>query len=595
MKTKVISVTVSFSCLLLFLVYACASTPSSGEGLITEIDQLIEVISKETVELLDPEEESVLAVYYFTVEGETSGISDYLINGLTTRIATVGGSGVKIVTRQALDQLLSEQAFQMSDLADREQQVQIGRQLGADLILTGFITPVTDLFKLNTQLIEVETAVVRGGFLLNFRLEEDFASRIEAGSDRVSEVVKIEEQVVTRTGVATLTTIFETFDEGRSALQLRKGEDFWGDLIDAASGKVRIEEEGPFDGSPSLAYSMGGRLSSPESLELWQDSYLIYSLDLVTSWQTGSYDGLHLSLMPVGFSFAEIALKQMEGDEEYLFFVPLLLNEAEAADYRIPFYNFYPYDQGTRIDPEKPFTVSIAVPLQENYDRYHFRTGGEIQAELFVDNVGVYETKGEEDAAILETFDDEIMRISFVPELYGASNYTDYRENDEGIWKVTPGVKDYRIELSRTEGGPAGSYLSLLAHLELAEEFRSFIEDEQSLSFIMKVRSGKRWGDFTSLNFFARSETLESVSFEMWDEINEGPYYYAEFGLSPIWSKITIPFSEIASEEGSLAEAEPPEFPSISFYVDVAGALLTDALSRGSLDIDLDLDDIILR
>ena len=133
-----------------------------------------------------------MAVYYFTVGGEVSGISDYLINGLTTSLATQGKGRVQVVSRQVLDRILSEASFQMSDLADKETQIQIGQQLGADLILTGFIDPVADYYKLNTQVVEVTTGVVVTGLIFDFQLEEDFAQKVGYGS----EVIAVEREVI---------------------------------------------------------------------------------------------------------------------------------------------------------------------------------------------------------------------------------------------------------------------------------------------------------------------------------------------------------------------------------------------------------------
>lgn len=55
--------------------------------------------------------------------------------------------------------------FQLSALADEDSQAAVGRQLGADLILTGTIVQEEDIYVLNAQLIDVETGVVLDGFI----------------------------------------------------------------------------------------------------------------------------------------------------------------------------------------------------------------------------------------------------------------------------------------------------------------------------------------------------------------------------------------------------------------------------------------------
>ena len=177
--------------LMALVLLSCISQPG-GESIIQGIDGVIEKTTQGILADLPQEQTRTLAVYYFTVGGAVSGISDYLINGLTTSLATQGKGRVQVVSRQVLDRILSEASFQMSDLADKETQIQIGQQLGADLILTGFIDPVADYYKLNTQVVEVTTGVVVTGLIFDFQLEEDFAQKVGYGS----EVIAVEREVI---------------------------------------------------------------------------------------------------------------------------------------------------------------------------------------------------------------------------------------------------------------------------------------------------------------------------------------------------------------------------------------------------------------
>ena len=75
------------------------------------------------------------------------------------------GVQVRVVSRTILDQILEELAFQSSDLVDPQTQRSVGKQLGADIVVTGVIGPADQGKKFNIQLIEVETGVVLGGFI----------------------------------------------------------------------------------------------------------------------------------------------------------------------------------------------------------------------------------------------------------------------------------------------------------------------------------------------------------------------------------------------------------------------------------------------
>ena len=164
----------SFSVLgLVILLAGCASF--SGGDEFSNIDSLVEDAAWQIVEVLwysyedlDTAPMKTLAVYYFLEGDQVSPLSDTLIEGLTTEIANAvsyEGVQVRVVSRTILDQILKELAFQSSDLVDPQTQRSVGKQLGADIVVTGVIGPSEQGKKFNLQLIEVETGVVLGGFI----------------------------------------------------------------------------------------------------------------------------------------------------------------------------------------------------------------------------------------------------------------------------------------------------------------------------------------------------------------------------------------------------------------------------------------------
>ena len=164
------------SCILVCLVivlFGCATFSAGNE--FAEIDALIEDASWEAIQILwnhyeDLEEgpTRTMAVYYFVEDGAVSARSDTLIEGLTTQIANAiayEGVRVGVVSRTNLDRILEELSFQSSDLVDPQTQRSVGRQLGADIIVTGVIEATEQGEKFNIQLIEVQTGVVLGGMI----------------------------------------------------------------------------------------------------------------------------------------------------------------------------------------------------------------------------------------------------------------------------------------------------------------------------------------------------------------------------------------------------------------------------------------------
>ncbi|MGC9312063.1 MAG: CsgG/HfaB family protein [Sediminispirochaetaceae bacterium] len=154
----------------LLITSGCASM-ASAEDVTEEIAWEIVDRAYEQPELFSGK---TLAVYYFTDEGEKSGISDYLIDTLTSQIAQALREeelDLKVVSRQVLDRIMKELEFQLSALADEENQVRIGRQMGADIILTGTVTPINGDYRINAQLIEVESGAVLDGYLYEFWMD----------------------------------------------------------------------------------------------------------------------------------------------------------------------------------------------------------------------------------------------------------------------------------------------------------------------------------------------------------------------------------------------------------------------------------------
>ena len=146
------------------MLISCASTKY--------VDVVIEDAAWSTLDVLQNVSDKTLVVYYFTSADDDADLSEYVRRGLTTEIANAilyEDLDIKVISRQLLDQIMEEQSFQLSDLVDEGTQVDIGRLLGADLILSGQLDWISeDTYHLNAQIIDVETSVVLGGFVYDF-------------------------------------------------------------------------------------------------------------------------------------------------------------------------------------------------------------------------------------------------------------------------------------------------------------------------------------------------------------------------------------------------------------------------------------------
>lgn len=155
--------------LLIFLVIFTVLTSCSS---VKSLNDTIEEIAWDTLDIVSDYKQKTIAVYYFTYNNEIHSLSPYVINGLSTELANALNDEeieINIVTRQSLDKIMAELKYQATDLTDERTQVEIGKQLGADIIITGEITPIEgDVFNINAQIIEIESAKLLGGIIYDF-------------------------------------------------------------------------------------------------------------------------------------------------------------------------------------------------------------------------------------------------------------------------------------------------------------------------------------------------------------------------------------------------------------------------------------------
>ncbi len=88
---------------------------------------------------------------------------------LRTELASLGD--YTIIERGVLEQILEEQALQSSGAIDSGTAAEIGKLLGAKLVVSGSIVKTGDVYTINSRFIDVETGVIKTG--QNIRGEGD--------------------------------------------------------------------------------------------------------------------------------------------------------------------------------------------------------------------------------------------------------------------------------------------------------------------------------------------------------------------------------------------------------------------------------------
>lgn len=576
------------------ILYSCVSQKQPVDTY-PSLDDVIKEAAFKTVEILPDDAQRSIAVYYFTTGGEESELSDYIINGLTTELANAAQDMANVLSRQALDRILNEYSHQLSDLVDSKAQVTIGKQLGADLILTGFITPGTDALQLNAQVIEVESARVLGGYVLSFQkpanidfiVDSEAASVASvdapAGDAGPSETTSAKREYPISQGVSTATTIYEDFESGISEMTLRHNEDHWGERIQSAKGKTKIVKG---EDSSFAAYTFEATFDSADLPHGWEDSYVDFYFTIGTGQAASSYDGISFKIKLENMTAVYPTLMQYADNNTYHFGVPLMLVPGKWYDLKLPFEIFLPYDPGMHIDTSLPLDLEFYASFEENRSFFHLKDGTEIAGEIAVDDIGFYKLKSADPSHVIESFEDEITRAAITAEMYGSFVFTDYSTSDDGILVKNEGVEDQLITVERIKDGPVGTYLDIRADLTVNEKFPGIY----ALYPYIRILTSADFADYSFLTFLIRASHESDVGLEIVDFENDA-YYYWDFAVSENWTRIRIPFSSL--------EINDPASLSGLMRLDISCELLpdqmADTIDNGHFFYNLSIDELVLE
>jgi TolB-like protein len=100
------------------------------------------------------------------IEARSDGLAEYVTDNLSAKI--VAQNHLTVVERgRTLRALEAEQNYQMSGNVSDETATSIGKQLGAELVITGSISSRGDLYSLNIRVVHVETTRIQNQYAIN--------------------------------------------------------------------------------------------------------------------------------------------------------------------------------------------------------------------------------------------------------------------------------------------------------------------------------------------------------------------------------------------------------------------------------------------
>lgn len=96
---------------------------------------------------------------------ESIGTEDHLGKAVSEimRTALIGNPDYRVVERAQISKALAEQKFQKSGLIDDKSAVEIGKILGADLIIVGSVVKIGNAYTINSRLIDIKTGEAKLG------------------------------------------------------------------------------------------------------------------------------------------------------------------------------------------------------------------------------------------------------------------------------------------------------------------------------------------------------------------------------------------------------------------------------------------------
>lgn len=170
---------------LLSILIAVALSPVSAkaEGLDASINSIAETLSIQ----LNRQNSRKLAIYRFSeLNGHESALSDFISEELVTAFFQHGG--FTVVERRELQRVLAENNQYASGDYDANEIAEVGQLLGADVVITGSITRLSQgRVRINARAVSVETRAVFAAVASTVDPSEDLRDLLsQAGSLLVS-------------------------------------------------------------------------------------------------------------------------------------------------------------------------------------------------------------------------------------------------------------------------------------------------------------------------------------------------------------------------------------------------------------------------
>ncbi len=121
------------------------------------------------------------------ISSDSNELSKFILNELTNDL--VQERKWRVVTRNQLDKIEREMGYQQSGAVSEESMKSLGRQVGADTIITGSLEKFGQFYILDVQALDVESAAINDVF--HSRIDDDETIALLTGKKVISKNGKI--------------------------------------------------------------------------------------------------------------------------------------------------------------------------------------------------------------------------------------------------------------------------------------------------------------------------------------------------------------------------------------------------------------------
>ena len=143
-----------------FLLIGYASVPMAF-GATDKLDKAIRDVS----DYLNKRIPKKTKVVFLNVMSDWPDLSEYILSGLSEN--GVNDGVFSVIDRKQIDVIRQELNFQLSGEVSDASAQKIGEMLGAQTIVSGTVTKIGSVYRIQTRAIEVQTAAVQGQLSLN--------------------------------------------------------------------------------------------------------------------------------------------------------------------------------------------------------------------------------------------------------------------------------------------------------------------------------------------------------------------------------------------------------------------------------------------